>query len=156
MLFLLCQSQNERYAIAVDRVVEVLPLVAVHPIASPCASLAGVIHYRGATVPVLDLCLLTLGRPAAARMSTRIILLRLTPDSGGEPFLGLIAERATEMVRIPDATFQRVDLSATDAPYCGPAAWDAHGVIRRLEILGLASLVSDHALSVPCRGTLAA
>ena len=76
MLFLICQSENERYAVPCDRVVEVLPLVPVHRVASPCPALAGVLQYRGVTVPVIDLCLLTSGRPAAARLSTRIILDR--------------------------------------------------------------------------------
>ena len=64
MLFLLFQLGSDRYAIDALRVVEVLPCVQVKQIPHAPAGIAGVINYRGAPVPVLDLCLLTLRRPA--------------------------------------------------------------------------------------------
>ena len=70
--------------------------------------MAGLFNYRGAPVPVIDLSQLTLGRPAARRLSTRIVLVHYPDESGGTHLLGLIAERATQTVRHEPSDFVRV------------------------------------------------
>lgn len=98
MLFLVFQVGADRYALEAARVIEVLAMVELQKIAGAPVGTAGEFVYRGEPVPVLDLCLLTLGRASNLRLSTRILLLRHEPQAGTQKPLGLIAEHATELV----------------------------------------------------------
>jgi chemotaxis-related protein WspB len=98
MLFLVFQVGADRYALEAARIIEVLAMVELQKIAGAPVGTAGEFVYRGESVPVLDLCLLTLGRSSNLRLSTRIILLRHEAQGGGQKPLGLIAEHATELV----------------------------------------------------------
>ena len=99
MLFLVFQVGADRYALEAARVMEVLAMVELQKIAGAPMGTAGEFIYRGEPVPVLDLCLLTLGRPSNLRLSTRVILLRHEPQPGVPKPLGLIAEHATELAK---------------------------------------------------------
>lgn len=120
MLFLHFRIGENSFALAAERIVEIVPLAPLRTIRSVPDSAARpteqTFDYRGQFVPVIDLCLLDLGRPARRRLSTRIIVVR----HHGE-LLGLIAENATTMLRLqpedfapfatgPDGLVQRVDL----------------------------------------------
>src|SRR6266699_3866465 len=99
MLFLLFQLGKDRYALAANRFVEVLPLVALKRLPQAPIGLAGLCNYRGRPVPALDFCALALGHPASARLRPRIISVKY-PDAGGTgQLLGLIAECTSRMVR---------------------------------------------------------
>jgi chemotaxis-related protein WspB len=50
-------------------------------------------------VPAIDLSELTTGQPARECLSTRIILVQQTDPAGRSQLIGLIAERATELLR---------------------------------------------------------
>ena len=76
MLFLLFELEVDRYALPARDVVEVLPLVALKRVPRAHAGVAGVMEYRGQAVPVIDLCALVVGRAAARRVSTRILVVR--------------------------------------------------------------------------------
>lgn len=134
MLFLLFQLGNDHYALEAGKVAEVLPLVSLKQIPQAPPAVAGVFDFRGEPVPVVDLSQMALGRPARCRLSTRIILAHY-PDGNGEPrLLGLIAERVTETIRRDPLDFitSGVDLDA--APYLGPVATDARGLIQRVDV----------------------
>ena len=79
---------------------------------------------------MIDLSQLTLGRPAARRLSTRIVARALSRRRRARrSLLGLIAEKATETVRREPADFVAVRRhAATGAPYLGPVATDARGL----------------------------
>lgn len=132
MLFLLFQLGPDRYAVEAGRVVEVLPLVTMRRGAHPVRGLAGIFNYRGRPVPAIDLSELALGCPASERLSTRIIVVRHPDHSGQERLLGLIAERATEMLRADPGSFVDAGLKAGAAPYLGPLLMDANGPIQWL------------------------
>src|SRR5262245_6445186 len=75
MLYLVVQSASERFAIEALRVVEVIPLVKVEPVAGLISPLAGLIRYQDTAVLVLELNqLLGQGLIAPARMCARIVL----------------------------------------------------------------------------------
>lgn len=99
MLFLVFQVGVDRYALEAARVLEVLAMVELQKIAGAPVGTAGEFVYRGESVPVLDLCLLTLGRASNLRLSTRILLLRHEAQSGAPKPLGLIVEHATELAQ---------------------------------------------------------
>jgi chemotaxis-related protein WspB len=124
MLFLLFQLGKERYALQASRVVEVVPLLELKPLPQAPKGVAGIFNYRGRPVPAVDLCALTLGQPASSRFSTRIILVNYPDNRGTSHLLGLIAERATEMLRKDVNDFVDSGVRLSQAPYLGPILMD--------------------------------
>lgn len=137
MLFLLFQLGEERYALDVACVAEVLPLVGVRPIPQAPPAVAGVFSCRGTLLPVVDLCQLILGRPARRRMSTRLIIVDHPGEQGETHRLGLIAERVSETARLDAAAFVAAGVEVSAAPYLGPIAVDTRGLVQRVEVRDL-------------------
>lgn len=133
MLFVLFQLGPDRYALEANRVVEVVPLLALKRFPQAPRGVAGIFIYRGRPVPALDLCELTTGRPALDRLSTRIIIINQNETPGSEQLLGLITERATETLRrdLKDFVESGVRLAAT--PFLGPVLMDGQGVIQLIQ-----------------------
>jgi chemotaxis-related protein WspB len=127
MLFLLFELGRARYALDVDKVVEVLPLVQLKKIPQGPAEVAGVFSYRGVPVPAIDLSLLTLGEPSVPRFSTRIILVDYPGSRGEQHLLGLIAEKVTETTHRDPADFVTSGITNERAPYLGPVATRPRG-----------------------------
>lgn len=130
MLFVLFQLGQERYALDAQRVVEVVPLLALKKIAQAPRGVAGMFLYRGRPVPALDLCEIALGRPALEHLSTRIIIVNHSSPTGQEQLLGLIAERVTETLRRDEKDFALAGVTVAAAPFYGPMLTDAQGVIQ--------------------------
>jgi len=138
MLFLVFRLGDDRYALPAQQVVEVVPLLQLKRWPKAAQGVAGVCTYRGRPVPVLDLSELILGRPAPPRLSTRLLLVRY-PDSAqpGPAFsrlLALMAEQATNTVRLEPRDFVEAGLRKDDAPYLGPLATEAGGLLQRIEV----------------------
>jgi chemotaxis-related protein WspB len=146
MLFILFQLGRDCYALDAAQVVEVLPLVRMKKIPRAPAGVAGVFTYRGAPVPVLDLSELALGRPAHARLSTRLLLVHFPDATGTKRLLGLIAEKATETLRREPGDFVAAGVRSDGAPYLGPVAHDPRGLIQWIEV--------DKLLPAPVRAAL--
>ncbi len=137
MLFLTFQLANDRYALDASQIAEVLPLVGIKQIPQAPTGVAGLVDYRGAAVPVIDLCQLALGRPSAERLSTRIIVVRY-PDGGGDTqLLGLVAEKATGMMRREPSDFVESGIANERAAYLGPVTSDRRGLVQRIEVTRL-------------------
>lgn len=134
MLFLLFELGSDRYALDVRQVAEVLPLVAIKQIPLSPPAVAGLFNYHGEPVPVIDVTQLTLGRPADRRLSTRIILVHYPTGDGGTRLLGLIAERATRTVRRQPSDFVTSAVASDGAPYLGPVATDAQGLLQWIDM----------------------
>lgn len=137
MLHILVQLGADRYAIPARDIVEVLPLVALKSL--PCAprGVAGLLDYRGVSVPVVDLSALALDAPAARRVSTRLLLVNYLLPRGGTRLLGLLAERTTETMKRDPADFHPADVANGGARYLGPVVHDPRGLIQRIEIAAL-------------------
>jgi chemotaxis-related protein WspB len=134
MLFLLFQLGQDRYALDVGQVAEVLPLVSLKQIPQAPPAVAGIFDFRGEPVPVIDLSQTALGRSAQPRLSTRIILANYPDGDGGKRLLGLMAERVTETLRRDPADFVDAGINTDNAPYLGPVATDARGMIQWIEV----------------------
>jgi chemotaxis-related protein WspB len=130
MLFLQFQIGADRYAVDARSVVEVIPMLGLKEIPQAPKGVAGVFNYRGEAVPALDLAELTTGRPAAERLSTRILVVRLDIDGRRSRLVGVIAEHATSMFRKSPDEFVDTGLTAASAPYLGPVLLDERGVIQ--------------------------
>lgn len=134
MLFVLFQLGADRYALDASRVAEVLPLLGIKQIPLAPAGVAGAISYRGAPVPVIDLSELTSGRPAARRLNTRIVLVHY-PDRDRTPrLLGLITEKVNDTMRREPGDFSTSGITNDGAPYLGPVAADAHGLVQWITV----------------------
>lgn len=133
MVFLLFQMGRERYALDVREVAEVLPLLALKRIPQAPAGVAGVFDYRGTPVPAIDLSQLAVGRPAEQKLGTRIVLVHYLV-AGQARLLGLIAEKATEILRRDEGDFITTGISSAAAPYLGPVCTDARGMIQRVAV----------------------
>jgi chemotaxis-related protein WspB len=132
MLFLLFQLGEERYALAAENVVEVVPLLALKKFPQAPKGVAGIFNYRGQPVPAVDLGALTLGRPANERFSTRIIIVNHPDGNGTNHLLGLIAEHATEILRRDAKDFIDTGVKLSAAPYLGPILMDGTSAIQRI------------------------
>lgn len=139
MLFLVFQLGKDRYAIDAHQVIEILHLVNLKQIPRAPAGVAGVFDYHGASVPLIDLAELALGKPSRQWMSTRIILVKYRGEAGETHVLGLLAEQATETLRRNDEEFTDAGLAVTDTPYLGNVTTDAEGIVQRIEIQNLLS-----------------
>jgi chemotaxis-related protein WspB len=137
MLLLQFQAGNDRYGLEVDRIVEVIPMVAFRTLPHAEAAVAGCFNYRGGIVPVIDATVLLSGAPSRPLMSTRIILLEYGTPNGASRILGLLAEGVTETVSCTEAEFQPVGLSVPDAPYLGDVLVRPDGMIQRIEVEAL-------------------
>ena len=134
MLFILFQLGSDRYALPARDVVEVLPLLAVKSVIGAPPGGAGLFDDRGTAVPVIDLAALALGRPSARRVSTRLLMVNYQPPRGGVRLLGVIAERATEMLSKEPAEFLPTGIVSETAPFLGPVARDARGLVQRVDV----------------------
>lgn len=134
MLFLQFQLGSDRYLIEAGRIDAVLPLVQAKAIPGAPPEIAGVFDYRGAPVPLVDLSQLTLGRPARAWHSTRVLVVDYPLPDGRSRLLGLIAERALTTQQRAPADFVASGVSLDHAPYLGPVATDADGLLQWLEL----------------------
>ncbi|WEL56612.1 chemotaxis protein CheW [Pseudomonas kermanshahensis] len=129
-LYLQFRIADQRFALDVHEVIEVLPRRPLKPIAQAPSWVAGILAHRGALVPVVDLSALSFGQAAAQRTSTRLVLVRYR----GDLQLGLILEQATETLRCRPEEFQPYGLDNGDAPYLGPVRQDAQGLVQRIAI----------------------
>lgn len=132
MLYLLFQLGKDRYALEASRVVEVVPLLTLKQFPQAPRGLAGIFNYRGRPVPAVDLCDLTMGQPASERLSTRIIVVNYPDDNGTNHLVGLIAERATDILRRDAKDFVDPGLRMSGAPYLGPVFMDGSRAIQLL------------------------
>ncbi len=99
MLLLLFKLGDGRYALPVDHIVEVIPLVKLKKVPRTPEFVAGMMNYRGKPVPVIDLSVLSEGVPSELKMSTRIIVVNYPFEEKPGEILGLIAKNATETIK---------------------------------------------------------
>jgi chemotaxis-related protein WspB len=140
MLFLIFELGRDRYALPAALITEVLPVVRIKRVPHAPPGVIGVFDYHGAPVPVIDLSELTLGRPAAPRLSTRLIVVSY-PDrsdradrAGQSHLLALIAERATDTMRRDPSEFVASGITNDRAPYLGHVTTSSRGVVQRIDV----------------------
>lgn len=137
MLLLVFRVQRARYALDARQVVEVLPLVHLHPSPHAPPGVAGVFNYHGSPVAAIDVSHLLGGRPADARLSTRVAVVRYPVNADQAFTLGLVVEHAIDTVRRPHEDFVWSGVSNDATPYLGPVAPDPDGMIQLIELNAL-------------------
>lgn len=137
MLFLVFHAGKDRYALDTGQIEQVLPFLEAKALPGAPAGVAGVINYRGMPVPLIDLSLLATGQPAAAVMSTRVILARYQGRDGGDHRLALSAERVVATIERDAADFVATGVEAGTPAYLGPVAPDPDGLIQWIRVEAL-------------------
>ncbi|WP_322013387.1 chemotaxis protein CheW [Paraburkholderia sp. J12] len=142
MLFLLFELDGERYALDAREIAHVLPLAPVraHPGTPPW--IAGLIGHAGVPVPVIDLAMLALGRPARALMSTRLVLVHdrgaqaaSGAASEGTPrYIALLLECATRTAVFAATAFAEGGIATPEARWLGPVARDEQGFVQWVKV----------------------
>ncbi|MGE0450471.1 MAG: chemotaxis protein CheW [Vicinamibacterales bacterium] len=122
MTALLFEAARQRYALDVSSIIEVIPAVRLRTLTGVPACVAGVLRYRGAVVPVIDVNQVLTGQPARPSFSTRLVIVRYSAVSGTERPLGLLLERASRGVASNVGELVSTGIATTDAPYLGPLA----------------------------------
>ncbi|MGV3772617.1 MAG: chemotaxis protein CheW [Verrucomicrobiales bacterium] len=152
MLCLLFHLGSERYALEAAAVLEVIPLVKIKELPQTPLGVAGLINYRGHLIPLLDLSELATGKPAPRKLSTRIIVVDYRACSGGDHFLALLAEKATETARFAETDFQPPGVQPPGAPYLGPVARHSGGIVQKVLISQLIPVEVQNLLFTKANG----
>lgn len=134
MLMLLFSVGQDRYALDVRRVVEVIPVPPLNRIPGAPDYFAGLFQYGGSMTPVIDLCCFFGGRPCQAHLSTRIIIVQRIGDSEESCPVGLMAESITDTVRKDATNSTAAGLIGAPVPYLSDIIRDNQGVIYCLEL----------------------
>ena len=134
MLLLLFEIENGRYALDINKIVEIAPLVKLKKIPVAPEFVAGLMNYRGEGVPIIDLGVMIDNVPANNKFSTRIIIVRNPFQGQQDKFIGLIASNVTETIKTdltkPPSTGVLMDRSL----YKGEEAPDTEDMIQWFDL----------------------
>jgi len=134
MLLLIFQAGNQTYGLDVRNIIEIAPCpqCTALPHAPPCV--AGIVTWRGGTIPVIDLSALLAGAPARSLLSTRLLVVNYSvPDGRSQP-LGLLAERAVETIELDEARCEPQKVTIPDAAYLDGSTEHAGKLILLLAV----------------------
>lgn len=134
MLVLTFQVGNDRFALDIRRVREVVPRVQLErPLGSP-AWLAGMFIYRGQVVPVLDLHRLLGAGECSPHLSSRIILVPIASQLQTETLVGLLAAQVASIREIQPTGPSLPRLQASDQPELGTTMVDDSAIVHLLDL----------------------
>jgi chemotaxis-related protein WspB len=143
-LYLQIQTGADGYLLEAARVAHVLPMLQMKRLPGASASVAGIVNYQGAPIPVLDLCEQFLRRPATPHLSTRLILIsvaacRVTDTPGNGRLVGLLAEKVSDTIRLGPQDFISQEVRSAGAPYLGMMTRAGGRLWQRIELPQLLS-----------------
>jgi chemotaxis-related protein WspB len=133
MLVLTFRVAEVLYAVAVSRVVEVVPRVDLREVPHAPSYLVGLLRYRGGVVPVVDLGLLMGGASCRDRLDTRIILADAGKGEGGLGLIGLVAEGVDDVRTVDEARRAVAGVEVGEAPYLGAVYETDDGLLQLVE-----------------------
>ncbi|WP_334887558.1 chemotaxis protein CheW [Nostoc sp.] len=144
MLMLLFYIGSNVYAIESSHVVEVIPRVTYREVHHVPNYVAGLFNYRGAIVPVIDLCQLIRGKPSQAYLSTRVFIVSYpAQESDKLKYVGLMAERVIKTVKKSASEFLASGIQTSEAPYLGKMIMDESGMIQHIDLERLLSILKQ-------------
>ncbi len=140
MMFLLFGVDGDHYGINVCDITEVLPSVALKHFPRGPEYVAGLLNYRGEAVPVVDLTLLMSTHASRNKISSRIVLVSYLNEDGSRHLFGLLIEKISETVKVPDHAFTRSGVMADGAQFLGDIAiYD--GIM--IQVININKVLSD-------------
>ncbi|MGU7783038.1 chemotaxis protein CheW [Burkholderia sp. PU8-34] len=161
-LFLLFDLDGERYVLDAAGIDAVLPLATTKAVPGAPAWIAGLLMCGDVPVPVIDVPMLALGRPAQALRSTRLVMVRYRANGvngvngvncvncvngangaeAGERVLGLIVERATQTMRIDRGAFRTTVVATPRTRWLGPIANTPDGIVQQVSVCDMIDAVA--------------
>jgi chemotaxis-related protein WspB len=140
MLYLQFCIEEDRYIISASRILSIIPLVTIHKMIGVPDYMAGFINHKGQTIPIVDLRKLLAGTKSKTRLSTRIVLVDFLQEGKQHKTLGLIAEKATEVVKLSEEDFSPKAIHSDSASYLDSIANDSDGMLQKINIDELINL----------------
>ena len=134
MLLLTFQAGGQTYGLDARNVIQVAPYPTCTPLPHAPAYIAGLVTWRGCTIPVIDLSALLEGTPARPLLSTRLLVIDYPHPNGCSQPLGLLAEKAVETVVLDETRCEPQKVTIPDAPYLDGTAEHAGRLIQRLAV----------------------
>lgn len=131
-LYLQFIIQDERYVLSTRHIVEIIPYARLKLLPHAPCYVAGLMNYRGKSVPVIDLCYLMFDRKCLAKLSTRIVLVQFQVDPDKSVLLGILIEGVTETLQLDDERFIPAGVNLSDSAYLGDVITDKEGIVQRL------------------------
>lgn len=133
MLLLTFRVSNDLYAVAAERVVEVVPRIELRSIPHAPEALAGLFNYRGKAIPVIDLGVLLGSSPCLDRLHTRVILVD-EPGGHGQRLIGLVAENVSDVMVVNQDQVVLATMNLEQAPYLGTVVRTEMGLVQILSV----------------------
>ena len=133
-MILLFSVAGDNYGINVRDITEVLPMVTLKHFPNGPEYVAGLLNYRGQVVPVVDLTLLMTAQASRNRISSRIVLVDYHHENEAHHLLGLLIEKITETMRVPDQAFTHSGVTTHDTPFLGDIAIHNEIMIQIIDI----------------------
>ena len=131
---LIFEVDGQRYGLDVTGISKILPYVHLRRLPQVPEYVTGVFRYRDTMVPVIDLSHLISGKPATALLSTRIILVPYNGTAGTTRFLGLLAERASQILEVDAADVRTSGVAVPEAPYLGGLSSSGGSIIQHVQV----------------------
>ncbi len=129
------------YALLLDSVVQIVPMVALTALPGMPQALAGIMNFRGRSIPVIDLrCYLGLP-PIAPGLYTPIVIVR-APGSSGQ-MVGLMVDEVRDVVEVLQAGSSQI----ADLLPSGLGALPTLSEIVRISGRSVLLLALEHLLS---------
>jgi len=141
MLFLQFTVDNTRYMLATGAIIEVVPLAPLQKQPNTPAYIAGLMNYRRRSLPVIDLSQLFAGHDAALRLSSRIVVVKLAVPGQEVRNIGLLLEKATEILKLDETEFTESGLENPQAPYLGRVTMDGQGMLQLISLENILSIM---------------
>ncbi len=136
MLLLVFHVKEDCYAIDSSNVKEIVPLLDLRSIAKAPDYIAGLLNYRGISVPVIDLCLFLKDKKSNQYYSSRIIIVNYNSEYG-KGLLGLIAEDVTNVIRQDASELKSSGLKIPTSPFLGKIVLNINRMIQTIELENL-------------------
>ena len=134
MLFMQFKIKDDRYVIEAKDIIEIVPFANLKRIPKAPPYVAGLLNYRGDTVPVIDVCFLMSEKLCELKLSSRIALVNYKDDDGKLVCLGLLIEHLTETVRFDEKDFSDSGVALKDNPYLGKVIIDDNCIVQMVNI----------------------
>ncbi len=119
MLLLLFSIGEGQYGIEATQVLEIWPVIPLKPIHRTPDYIAGLAKCRKQLVPIVDISKLYINKPASSRISTRIILTKVSCPNNKEHTIGIIAERVTDAVNVDDVPSASIGIKLKNGSLTG-------------------------------------
>jgi chemotaxis-related protein WspB len=135
-----------RYVLPISDVVEIIPYVKLTDLPNSPVYFAGICNYRGNSIPVIDLCSLIIKRPCYKKLNTRIIIVKIPENNSTNKMVGLMVEKATEIVKAEEESFMDAGLYGDGLPSIGQVLADSSGLISRFFPAEICSQIDNEIL----------